>query len=212
MTNVYDLFLNFQEDFLEFFEWNKQDEIEHIKKIPMVSVSKKVFMDLVNQDVRVSSSFLSQIYEKCEKYDLETIPYACLFHDSKSVVAIEFGKDGNSLYKSKLLLEDEEELLRYQIEEENFPLEYQILYEHQPTFFTRKEKKVKNFLEKEIEKTYQNKEQSKLQYLYLEYFDEVEEDLKKMKERLLQSMEVSLNKKHLVLYDLLLLLAKKKKV
>ena len=63
-----------------------------------------------------------------------------------------------------------------------------------------------------ILKSFQNQELSKLQYLYLEYFDELEENSSLMVEKLLGSMNDSLDKKHFDLYELLLLLARKKKV
>ena len=40
MMYIYDLLLNFQdkERLVEFFEWSKQDVLEHVKKIPIVRV------------------------------------------------------------------------------------------------------------------------------------------------------------------------------
>ncbi len=212
MNTVYDLFLNFQEQAFDFFEWTKQDTIEHIKKIPMVRVDTTTVLDFLYKDVQVSFPFLGEIHNLTEKYDLEKLEYACLFSDGKIAVAVEFSKDGFSIYKSRLLLDDEEEIIRYVSNEEKQKIEYQVVSpDFRMTFFTRREMRVKNFLEREILKAYQNKEHSKLQYLYLEYFDEVEENLKFMKQKLLDSMECSLNQKHFDLYELLLLLTNKNK-
>lgn len=213
MNTVYDLFLNFQDVAFEFFEWSKQDTIEHVKKIPMIRISEKAMLDFFNQQIQIPQFFLESIYNMTEKYDLTKLEYACLFSDGKMTLAVEFDKDGESIYKSRLLLEDEDEINKYALHEKELELDYQVMdQEKKQTFFTRQERKVKNFLEREIVKTFQNQEQSKMQYLYLEYFDEVEKDLDVIKKRLLESMKYSLNKKHFDLYELLLLLSKKKKV
>lgn len=213
MNTVYDLFLNFQEIAFDFFEWTKQDSIEHIKRIPMVRVSTKTVLDFLENDVQIQGQFLQDIFRLAEKYDLSKLPYACLFSDGKMVLAVEFNEQGYSIYKSKLLLEDEDEIAHYALQEKEILIEYEVIQNHSyHTFFTRRERKVKNFLEREIIKTFQNKELSKLQYLYLEYFDVIEQDLSIMKNRLLDSMKIHLDKKHFDLYELLLLLSRKKKV
>ena len=213
MNIVYDLFLNFQEEAYEFFEWNKQDTIEHVKKIPMFRVSNETVRDFTFGNIQVTEEFLKKIEDLTEKYDLEKLQYACLFSDGKTAIVLEFGEDGHTIYKSKLLPEDEEEVVRYILQEEEITVCYQILTkEENPTFFTRKEYRIKNFLEREIMRAYQNEEHSKLQYLYLEYFNEIEEDMTSIKDKLLMSMQTTLNKKHWNLYEMLLLLAKKKKV
>lgn len=214
MITVYDLFLNFQEVAFDFFEWTKQDSIEHFKKIPLVRVNTETVLDFLKKDVQVTKDFLKEIYRLTEKYDLTRLEYACLFSDGKMVLAVEFSKDGYSIYKSRVLLEDEDEIVQYAKQEQEIEMKYQVIGDSvlNETFFTRKERKVKNFLEKEILKSFELHEQSKLQYLFLEYFDEVEDDLLIMKTKLLNSMKCSLNQKHFNLYELLLLLSKKKKV
>lgn len=213
MNIVYDLFLNFEEIAFDFFEWNKQDTIDHIKKIPLFRVSTKTLQDFVYKSIQVEEVFLKEIYNMTEKYDLGRLEYACLFSDGKASIALEFAKDGTSMYKSHLLLEDEEEVAKYVFNEKETTISYKVLSkEESKIFFTRKERKIRNLIEREIIKTYQNQEKSKMQYLYLEYFDEMEQDICIMKTKLLDSMKENLNKKHFALYDLLLLLSKKKKV
>ena len=36
MKYIYDIVLNFNEEFFEFYDWNLNDEITHIKKIPII--------------------------------------------------------------------------------------------------------------------------------------------------------------------------------
>ena len=47
MNYYYDLVLNFNETAFMFYEWNENDVIELIKKIPLFSVNNKVLKDLI---------------------------------------------------------------------------------------------------------------------------------------------------------------------
>ena len=41
MNYIYDLLLNFNENIYEFYDWNKTDNIKHIKKIPIFKIDSK---------------------------------------------------------------------------------------------------------------------------------------------------------------------------
>ena len=41
MNYIYDILLNFQNEYYDFFEWNTNDQITHIKKIPIIKVSNE---------------------------------------------------------------------------------------------------------------------------------------------------------------------------
>ena len=60
MTYIYDILLNFTDDerLLEFFEWEKEDTIEHIKKIPLIRVSTKQLETLINNQIIIEKNFL----------------------------------------------------------------------------------------------------------------------------------------------------------
>ena len=214
MNTVYDLLLNFSDVVYDFYEWNIKDDIEHIKKIPFVKISTKTLYDFLKKDIKIDINFLKEIENVTQKYDLTKLEYACIFTDGITTLAVEFSKDGYSMYKSRLQLEDEEEIIRYVKRDNIREIGYEVVSndEENPRFLSRKEIRIKNFLEKEITKTYQNKEYSKLEYLYLEYFDVLEENPDLMKERLLDSMKQEIDERHYTLYELLLLFSKKKKL
>ena len=82
MKYIYDIILNFNESLYEFYEWKDDDNIEYIKKIPIVKVAESVFSDLKNNEFVVDDEFLNTIYNKCEvygNYGIGKIEYACLF-------------------------------------------------------------------------------------------------------------------------------------
>ena len=59
MIYTYDILLNWTKNLhlIEFFEWNLEDDLEHIKKIPIFRVSDKVIKDLLTSKNTRSSVF-----------------------------------------------------------------------------------------------------------------------------------------------------------
>ena len=109
MVNVYDILINLidSERVYEFFEWSIKDNIEHIKKIPLVKVTTNFLDTCINNCVIIENEFLDKIYQKTEVYNndkIGVIEYACLFTDGYKVIAIEFNNEGKSLYKSYLYI------------------------------------------------------------------------------------------------------------
>ena len=68
MKYIYDIILNFNENLYEFYEWKDDDNIEYIKKIPIVKVTESVFSNLKNNEFVVDDAFLNMICNKCEVY------------------------------------------------------------------------------------------------------------------------------------------------
>ena len=66
MIYIYDILLNFIDGkrMYEFFEWNSEDVVEHIKRIPMFRVSDRVMEDILNNNVTFSHKFMSDIENK----------------------------------------------------------------------------------------------------------------------------------------------------
>lgn len=217
MIYIYDILLNFNDGILyEFYEWNNNDQIENMKRIKLVKISKQDFDIFLNNKIQVDSDFLIKIFKTCEVYlnkGIEVVDYSCLFSDGMRVLAIEFNSKGISECKSKLLLDEEEEISILASNLEFFDIKYSIIKEENKNrFFTRKELKVRKYLTNEIRDSYRSKNFNKLNFLYMEYFDDKQSDLKKMLDNLLSSMEEGLDTKHLELYEILRLSHKKKQV
>lgn len=58
---------------------------------------------------------------------INNITYAALLTDNKNVIAIEFDKEGNSISYSKLLIDDELNVLESTFNLKEYNLEYEIL-------------------------------------------------------------------------------------
>lgn len=217
MIYIYDILLNFNDSIIyDFYEWSNSDNIENMKRIKLVKVSKMDLDAFFNNKIKLDSNFLIKIFKTCEVYlnkGIETIDYACLFSDGTRVLAIEFNTNGISEYKSKLLLDEEEEIAVLASNLDFTNIDYEIIKkENEIRFLTRKELKVRKYLISEIKDSYRSKNYNKLSFMYVEYFDYKEDNPKKMVDLLLKSMEECLEDKHFNLYELLRLSHKKKQV
>jgi len=218
MIYIYDILLNFCDNNLvyDFYEWTSNDNIENIKRIKLIHVSRDTFDDLLNYECKIDLDFLIKIYRTCEVYQtkkIKILDYALLVSDGSRVIALEINKEGNIMYKSKLLLDEEDEIAMLADNLEITNLKYirdkQVLKNR---FFTRRELVIKNYLTKEIEDSYKNKKYDKLKFLYQEYFDKEITSNKEIRKELLASIEDKIDNKHKELFNLLKLSTKKKQV
>ncbi len=178
MIYIYDILLNWTKDsrLKEFYEWNLEDDLEHIKKIPIIRVSEKFIKDLLTSKIRVDKAFLPKIKDKAESYfhnDIDTISYAVIVSCDKKALALELDNAGNIIYKSSMLLDEEEEVLEMILDLQTTNLSYQVIKKNKAfNFLTRQEEEEKKFLIKELKKMKNNKESAKINYLYQEFFQD----------------------------------------
>ena len=57
MIYIYDILLNFNPIFYNFYDWYKKDKIEHIKKIPLFKVDDQTIKDFMNYELIIEDNF-----------------------------------------------------------------------------------------------------------------------------------------------------------
>lgn len=209
MTYIYDLLLNWDDTkYFNFFEWEDDDEIEYVKRIPVFRISN--FDDLINCHIKVDNSFLERIYNKTEIYNnkfCEKVKYCCLFCNDElsKVIAFEFDDDGNSIYKSNISIYDLDDVFDCVKKISSFKLDYSILSFslEEDIYLTRLEKSKKSFLIREIDKTYKENNYDKLNYIYYELFDEECENIDFIRDKIISSLNNDFNDKHELIYSLI---------
>lgn len=218
MIYIYDILLNFCDPDIvyDFYEWNKNDDIENIKRIKLIHVNSNILNDMLYYDIRVDSNFLLKIYRTCEVYTnkkVKILDYCLLLSDGDRVLAIEFDSNGRAIYKSKLLLDEEEEIAILASNLEYYDFNYDVFNKVLDNrFFTRNEILIRKYLVKEINECYDSKNYNKLKFLYQEYFEDDEKSYLKMKNNLLNSIKLCVDEKHKDLYQLLIVTNEKKQV
>ena len=175
MNYIYDIFLNYNKIPYEIFECNKEDKIIHVRKIPFLLLETNDLYNLINKKVKISMDFLSKIYNKTEIFprkNKQTLEYCFLATDKSEVMAFLLNKNGNIKAYSKLLLEEEIEIIEYSKSLKYTKLEYKNLidnkYEH---FTTRNENNIRKFIYSKLDNMVRENEQYKINFLCLEIFN-----------------------------------------
>ena len=181
MKYIYDIILNFNEKYYEFYEWNDSDSVDYIKKIPIFKVSNEVIRDLKVDKIEVDNDFINEIYNKTEIYTntgISKLEYICLFCSDDTCIAIEFNHKGISIYKSDLVIDEKLDIVNYLLQTKPIKLKYKILNYTKNKYITRKEANMINFIKRELKDIKNNYD--KLKYLYYECFNKTIENNSKM--------------------------------
>jgi len=177
MNYVYDLLLNFKEDYYEFYDWNIKDVLEHIRRIPIFKVTTKTMADFLNYDVHVKKEFLEIVDNQTEIFlgrRIKKEKYAFLITDSRKVLAIKV-KD-NKIYISDLLIDEQEVALELVPLLSLIEIDYEIEgINKKQKFKTRKEIEFEKYLDKEFQNLIKEENEDKLKYIYYECFDKKQE-------------------------------------
>ena len=173
MNYVYDVLLNFNKEMYEFYDWNLDDYISHIRKILVFRVDNKTMRDLVNNSIIVDSDFLIKISNRTEmftKQNVKIINYAALFTNGSFVIGIKFDKNGEIIGRSKLLIDEELDILDSALDMNEYNLKYNLIVDNKNVSFkTRKEILIEKYILKKLNEVENNKEM--LKYLYYECFN-----------------------------------------
>lgn len=203
MNYIYDIVLNFQENYYQFFEWNKKDKIKNIKKIPIYHLNDTDLLNLINNKITVDNNFINKIKED-NKTNKKII---CLVSNTKLTLGLLFDEQGHLLKRSSLIYEEEDEVNTLAI---TLPL---TKINYLTNITTPKENKLRIEIEKKNQLLdYINSINNTilLKYLYYEYFKEEENNNIKIKEALTQELEKNWTKKQNDLYHLVMLMNKNK--
>lgn len=173
MNYIYDIYLNLNKILYDSFDWNKNDKIIHIRKIPVIKISNDSLKELISNKICLNNELLFKIYNTTEVWNINTkIPYCALFCDDNNTVSIEFNNKGESIRKSYLLVDDELEILEIikRLNEKN--IEFKILNKEKNIFKTRKQIKDEDFIHNELK----SMDENKLNYIYFECFGKKEKN------------------------------------
>ena len=200
MNYIYDIYLNLNNTLYDFFEWNKNDKLIHIKKIPIFKVNEDTFKNIINYEIKMEKEFINDIYNKTELWNIkDKIDYCSLFCDDNNIVAIEFNKSGKSIKKSFLIIDEELEILETSNHFKEKLISFEILKKSNITLKTRKQLREEQFIDNELK----NIKNDKLNYIYFECFGKINKP-KNRNEILSNIKQISKNSEtYKNLYDIL---------
>ena len=168
MNYIYDILLNFNERDYDFYEWNTNDNISHIRKIPMIKIDDNSLKSIIQDNISVSLEFLKKISNRTEMFtnkSIKILKYVCLFVGTKDVIAIEFNDKGNKKRISRLLLDEREDVLNVANDIKSIDISLEVDNKKKTIIFkTRKENQIYHYIMREFQK----KNYERLKYIYFE--------------------------------------------
>lgn len=99
MDYIYDIILNFQNNYYDFYEWKPKDKLINVKKILVYKISNEDYLNLKYNDVVIDN----QTLPKYTKMMLVT--------NGEEVMGILLDQTGKVIKRSSLLFEESDEVL-----------------------------------------------------------------------------------------------------
>jgi len=205
----YDVLINMnEEEIFNFYEWENYDPIELVKKIPLYRVNTKTLKDFYLCNVKVSEEFANELLDKTliknNTYN-KTIKYACLLCDTKNSIVVEFNVKGKVISKSRLLLEDEANVLEFIYTYKETIINYQIEGKNIIKNFLRQEEMIKKVIKTEFNTIIEDNNNSKLKYLFNEWFGYEENNIDIIKIKIKKELKKENILKAKEIYNLIML-------
>lgn len=181
MNYIYDVLLNFQKEYYDFFEWNKNDNIYHIRKIPIFKTNQRKLNEIKNNIIKFNTNNLNLINNKTERFKNNSVikqKYIFIIGTENECLALKLNKNGITSHKSSLLPSEQEDVINLLKQIQETDINYTIISKiSTDNFKTRFEKENKIFIINELNKIYKQNNFQKLNYLCLECFNKEEKDI-----------------------------------
>lgn len=191
MHYIYDILVNFNEFYYDFYEWEKKDNIIHVKKIPIIKIDKKDFGIICSNEIKID---IKNLKNKVELWNNKKQNKTYLLLTSGTdILGLEFNNEGISIKRSSLIVEEELDVLDDTCKLEVSKLNYTIIKKINFQLNTRQEIETKKIISKEIDKLLEQPNTNKINYLYYECFNKIEPNIEKS----LQNIKNNLDKPHI---------------
>ena len=182
MDYIYDIVLNFQNEYYDFYEWKTSDKVINIKKIPVYMVNDQDYLSLKYDEVAIDI----KLFSKFQKMLLVT--------NGLEVMGILLDESGRIIKRSSLLIDESDEVLEDKETIKALPLKYKknIKKEH------IKKNKIKlekiNYLENYFNNININKDEYILKYIYYDIYNKEENNITKVEQELKELINTNINK------------------
>lgn len=159
MDYVYDIVLNFQKEYYEFYEWKSSDKIVNIKKIPIYKIKTKDYLNIKNNETTI---------------DKNTIPKEnkmFLLTSGFEIIGVLINSNGKIIKKSSLIFEESDDILKDKDEIKYINIKYHIDRINRIVYQSRITKEKLNYLKDYLQKVDKTKDEYLIKYIYFEVFN-----------------------------------------
>ena len=168
MDYVYDIVLNFQSVYYEFYEWQPTDKIINIKRIPIYKITNQDYLNIKNNNVIIERNTIP----KQNKIFLIT--------SGLEIMGIMIDNNGKVIKKSSLLFEESDDILEDKDEIKLIKIKYNIINKSSTKIESRLKKEKKIYINKYLNSLDKEKDKYFLKYLYYDIFTIDESDINKI--------------------------------
>lgn len=185
MDYIYDIILNFQDKYYEFYEWYPKDKIINIKKIPIYKINTKDYLNIKKNIVIIDRNTLT----KTSKIFLLT--------NGIEVMGILLDNYGKTIKISSLLFEEADDILKDRDSIKLIDIKYRILKRRNSKLISRSNQEKQNYINNYLKSLNLTKDEYLIKYLYYDIYGIEEENINTTYNKLL-----SLSKENYsLLYD-----------
>ena len=129
MNYIYDVVLNLQKEYYDFYEWNQNDNIFHMRKIPIIKINKKQLLEIKNHLIKFNGEtlkyFNTKIYaERFKENNITKIKSILILSAENFALSIKLNKKGIITHKSSLLPEEQDDILEISKFQKEIVLDY----------------------------------------------------------------------------------------
>lgn len=206
MNYIYDVVLNFNKCYYEFYEWKKKDKLLNVKKIPLFRINSSLMNYFKYNIIKVDMSFINKIYNLTTFYSKYDNKYMCLLSDNNETIGVMFDKDGNLIKRSSMVFDEQDECNDEVYNEEEININLLVNKNNEYKFISRCDMEKRDYLNKYINNLDIKNNSNILKYIYYDYFEQELEDVNEIKKVLIN--EVNTNNDNNKLYNLVKFLNK----
>ena len=157
MKYIYDVDLNFNNDYYDFYEWNSNDKIINAKRIPIYRVSKEDYLSIKYNNVIINNK----------------LPNMILITNTLEVMGIII-KEGKVIKRSSLLIDEEDEILDSIKDIKITKIDFKRNNYKKRIIVSRNKREKKKYIDLFFKKIDKNNDEYLLRYIYYDLFNKVD--------------------------------------
>ena len=181
MDYIYDIVLNFQNNYYDFYEWKSTDKIINIKKILVYTVNDQEYLNLKYNEITLDKK---QLPNKTKMF---------LVTNGIEVMGILLDNDGKITKRSSLLFDEADEVLGEKETIKALPIKYKKNISKPHLSSSRLNTEKRKFLEKYLSNLDINKDKYLLKYIYHEIYNKEESNINKIYQELKELINTNIN-------------------
>ena len=180
MNYVYDIILNFQDKYYDFYEWFPKDKIINIKKMPIFKISNKDYLCIKNNTVVL------------EKNTIKNKLF--LLTSGIEVMGIMQDEQGKVIKKSSMIFEESDDILKDKDKIKPLNIQYKIIKKNKLNIQSRLTENKLKYINRFLKNKDTNKDEFILKYLYYEIYKEEENNIDIVYNKLIKLSKSNIDK------------------